>query len=334
MATLKIKIEGNRIVSSNGVYFKGISEDGLHAAGNGWEVTIRPTSGKRPGRIIAHCERQYSDGPAVCHREFRLEDGLLGLAGGNVYSRYAYFRKASFQKFLDEFGITAVKREDPNQTFTGFSAYSGWGTATQDVETDGELVQSYEDAPGSRERFESPGGNPNLYEGRETHTVTGATWAIVERKEDYRDNHNHSRILYTTVKDVTSLGPELRERKAREQRIERAREALGWSGKHFKTASEMRAAVEALAGKFPLTSVEKPGRAIRHAGVWNRYHYGDSDAEFTLTYPVEGIEGQEFDSLDQIVKKSDWVNVGYHACVVSGAIHLYAGHCLIGEVQL
>ena len=332
MATLRFEIKDGTVVDYSGRYFESISKDGLKAVGNGWEVTIRPAFENRPGRIIAHCERMYSDGKAVCHREFRLEDGVLGLAGGNVYSRYAYFRKASFQKFLDEFGITAVKREDPNQTFVGFSAYSGWGSASQTVETDGKMVESYEDTPGSREHFESPGANPNLYEGEDFCTVTDATWAIVENREDYRDNHNYSKILYTTVKDVTSLAPELRERKERERRIEHARKELGLSGEHFKTASEMRAMVEELAGAFPLTLAEKPNEAVSCSGVWNRYHYGD--IEFTVDYPIDDIDGQRFNNLDEIIKKSDRVRADYHAMVIGGAIRLYVGGCVIGEVQL
>lgn len=327
MATLQLIIEAGKVVDHNGVYFESISENGLQAFGNGWEVTIRPATKKRPGRIIAHCERMYSDGPAVCHREFRLEDGTLGLAGGNVYDRYAYFRKASFQQFLDEFGITAVKREDPNQDFTGFSAYSGAGNAYQNVESDGKIAWGYEDEPGSREYFERPGNNPNLYRGMETHAVTGATWAIVERKEDYRDNHNYSKILYTLTKDVTSLAPELRRRKERKEKIARVEQAMNGGSKRFDTALQMRTFVEGLAGSFPLTPAEQPGEVVREPGRWDRYSF--NGIEFTIPYPMGRLEGKTYGSLDEVGEC-----IRYRACLTSGAINLYANSTKIGTVQL
>lgn len=327
MATLKLKIEGGKFVGHNGCYFEEFSEDGLKAVGNGWEVTIRPATKNRSGRVIAHCERKYSDGPAVCHREFRLEDGLLGLAGGNVYNRYVYFRKASFQAFLDEFGITAVKREDPNQNFSGFSAYSGAGYANQSVETDGKLSWSYEDEPGSREYFEAPGNNPNLYRGKETHRVTGATWAIVERRENYRDNHNYARILYTQVKDVTSLGPELRQHKERAEKIARVKKLLDGK-KYFTTAHEMRNVIEELIGEFPVTPAEQAGVVTRepYSPFWNKLVY--NGVHFTIERPRE-IEGR-YGSLDAVGERID-----YHAQLgADDKLRLYANRDLIAEIAV
>ena len=131
-------------------------------------------------------------------------NGLLGLAGGYVDQRYAYFRDSSFQDFLDKFGLTAVKCENPNQKFSGFSARTGLGIAYQDVFTDGNVTWNYEDT-GSREAFEAPGANPNLYTGREFHSVSDGTWAIVETSCHYGDSHNFARILYTEVKNVIEL---------------------------------------------------------------------------------------------------------------------------------
>ena len=189
MATATLTIKNGQIVSYRDRYFGSLSENKKEYHGNGWIVKVLDGRKDRPGRIICHAEREYSDGPAVCHREFKLADGTLGLAGGNIYSRYAYFRSEDFQKFLSKFGITAVKREDPNQQFSGFSVCSGCGTSSQNVWSDGEI-----------EKHEVPGERPNTF-----HTVSNATWAIVENKRDYKDDHNYSVILYTTVKNVISL---------------------------------------------------------------------------------------------------------------------------------
>lgn len=329
MATLQFMIEAGKVVDYCGRYFESISEDGLKAVGNGWEVTIRPASKKRPGRIIAHCEREYSDGPAVCHREFKLQDGTLGLAGGNVYSRYAYFRTADFQKFLDEFGITAVKREDPNQAFTSFCAYSGRGSANQTVETDGKVEWHYEDEPGSCEYFEAPGANPNLYKGKETHEVSGATWAIVETKEDYGDNHNYAKILYTLVKDVSSIAPELRQRKERERKIERIDRILARNREKFETMAQLRAFVEELiGGSFPATAAETPGEAtLKISYRWDSFLY--NGISFQINDPCHDPKGKAFNGLDEI-----GAYIKYSVVRIGDSLRLSANDTRIAEIQL
>ena len=234
MATLKLEIENGFFVGTNGCYVSIVEP--THVIANGWDCVIDEN-----GTIRCDATRYYSDGEHsmryviqpngfakltlkvpydkvktlrkgfVVSKGSKLSDGLLGLAGGYIDERYAYFRDGNFQKFLNKFGITAVKHEDPNQKFSGFSNYSGWGTASQDVFSDGNIEWDYEDAPGSREYFEQPGCNPNLYSGTTYHTVTNATWAIVETRENYRDNHNYARILYTTVRNVMDLEDSLME---------------------------------------------------------------------------------------------------------------------------
>ena len=71
----------------------------------------------------------------------KLSDGLLGLAGGYIDERYAYFRDGSFQKFLEEHGISAVKHEDPNQTFSIRNARYGGGECYSHLITDGKVEQ-------------------------------------------------------------------------------------------------------------------------------------------------------------------------------------------------
>ncbi len=245
--TTKLTIKNGEIVSYYDHYFVSLSENGKEYRGNGWVVKIKDGRKDRPGRIICHAEREYSDGPAVCHREFRLADGTLGLAGGNIYSRYAYFRSEEFQKFLNKFGITAIKKEDPNQKFSGFSNFSGWGTASQKVWSDGNIEWDYEDAPGSREIFEAPGANPSLHSGTVYHTVSGATWAIVETAQDYRDNHNYAVILYTTVKNVMSLEKSLMAHpEIGPKAIQREKENRVWalSGTTIESLTDVKAVVE------------------------------------------------------------------------------------------
>ena len=185
MSTVRIKVENGNIYGLDGhPYGKSFME-------NDWTVTIKDGHNGRVGRIICHAEREYADGIAVCHREFKLADGVVGLAGGNIYDRYVYFRSRDFQDFLEKHGITAVKHENPNQEFSGFSSCSGRGEATITVESDGKVDYDFESSSDAT--------------GFAYYTVSGATWAIVTVSNYYGDNRNYARILYTDVKNVTAL---------------------------------------------------------------------------------------------------------------------------------
>lgn len=187
MATLKLRIRNGEFVSHNGVYMRDFSPTSV--SGNSWKVSIR---GKK---IICHAECEYSTGLAVQHRVFKLEDGVVGLSGGDVRCAYAYFRSEKFQNFLDELGIDAIKHQDPNGEFMGYAAYPD---AYIKVKTDGEATSSLE-----QDRI-----CDTAY--WETWTISGASWAIVHKHNYYRDHRNDSCILYTLIKDVTSLYDEIK----------------------------------------------------------------------------------------------------------------------------
>ena len=188
MATTRIMIENGTIVDYSDRYFCSLSEDGKEYVGNGWVVKIKDGHNGRPGRIICHAEREYSDGPAVCHREFRLADGVLGLAGGNIYSRYAYFRTPEFCDWLSDHELQCVKREDPNQTYYSRNPVSNHWSHDLRIETDGEVERSYEEGQGER------------------YQISGATYVVTRQR--YCDGvrwHLDSGVLYTLVKDVTTI---------------------------------------------------------------------------------------------------------------------------------
>jgi len=191
MSTIMIRIKDGKICSLNYSHPFKLTDNGKFFAMNDWTVTIKDGHSGRAGRIICHAERKYSDGPAICHREFKLADGVVGLAGGNICDRYAYFRSGEFQSFLDKHGITAVKHESPNQEFSGFVSQSGRGEATITVESDGKVDYDFESSTEAT--------------GFAYYTVSGASWAIVTVQNFYGDNRNYARILYSSIKNVTSL---------------------------------------------------------------------------------------------------------------------------------
>ena len=205
MATTKLTIRDGKIVSRDDRYFISLSEDGKRYEGNGWTVIIKDGHKDRPGRIICHAERRYSDGPAICHREFKLADGTIGLAGGNIKLRYAYFRTKKFQEFLNRFGITAVKSLSPNMELKLFIAYGACGASYVNIYTDGDVRHDFADVEYGDP---SKGENPSCYEGHVRCIISNATWAIVARDVDWRNDRSYSCILYT-MRDVMSLEKEL-----------------------------------------------------------------------------------------------------------------------------
>lgn len=246
MATLKIKLENGFFVGTTGCYVSTV--EATHVVANGWDCSVR-----KNGVVECFSARSYSDGEHsmryviqptgfakltlkvphepvktlrkgfVVPKGTRLSDGLIGLAGGNIDNRYAYFRDGSFQKFLEDHGISAVKHEDPNQIFSIRNARYGGGECSSYLLTDGNISEERYDS-GRTERWEeSSAGTTSAYEGNEYLKVTGASWAIHKQSQHEGDSHNCFRILYTLEKDLTKLVgiPNIREK---EEKISQLKE--------------------------------------------------------------------------------------------------------------
>lgn len=206
MATEMIKIENGFFVTEDG------SIEPTHAEVNGWTCQICPD-----GTVECNCSRDYWDGTHsiryviqqngfakltlkvpgspvktlrkgfVVPKGVKLLDGTIGLSGGNVDERYAYFREGSFQKFLDDHSITAVKREDPNRVYSVRNIRSGAGTCDSVLLTDGKKV------------FLGQENGNVLYQ------VTDATWALHKQIQHERDKHNCFGFLCTLEKDLSKI---------------------------------------------------------------------------------------------------------------------------------
>jgi hypothetical protein len=196
MATTQLRILGGKIFSYNDKYFKEMSEDGLFYSGNRWRVWIVPANDLEDGKIICRSEGNYQEGLVICQKEFPLKDGTVGLSGGNVRNRYAYFRTTHFQQFLDDFGVTAVRYIDPNQAYPKLRDYNNTYQCEQRIYTDGEVLEvpmrelEADEVP-------RPAGNRKLYSWDTCYIVKNATWVIVETENHYRDGENLSKVLYT-----------------------------------------------------------------------------------------------------------------------------------------
>ena len=215
MATTKIKIENGFFVDVNGRYVESVEP--THVVANGWDCIIR-----EDGSIECNAIREYSDGTHsirysiqkngfakltlkepgekiktlkkgfVVPKGVHLLDGTLGISGGYIDTRYAFFRDACFQTFLDEHDISAVQREDPNQVYRLRNALYAGGDCRSCILTDGTVSRR---------------SNPNDYSefgSEELVSITGATWVLHKQSQHEGNSCNCFRILYT-LKNPTSL---------------------------------------------------------------------------------------------------------------------------------
>jgi len=205
-----------------------------HIIINGWECRITPNK----GALCCTSSKEYRDGihemiylvyPNGWNKQMLISpsgtkiikkgylvpngtpvEGVIGLSAGMIDRRYVYFRSAEFQKLLESAGVTAVKHEDPNRVYTGHSVYSGEGKGIFKIITDGKIVRDdFKEDEQVREAFNTPPGNPHLYDGFTTYEVSGASWVVVKTHLDWRDHHNHANVLYTQRKDVQNVLKEI-----------------------------------------------------------------------------------------------------------------------------
>lgn len=205
MSTAKLTIKNGEIIAYADRYFNFLSQDRKFYRGNGWEVELTAD------KIICTSVRVYQDGPHKCQKEFDLVDGLVGLSGGHIDNRYAYFRHEEFQHRLDALGITAIKRENPNQAFTGESACTPQGTAFFKVYTDGQMKVVYQEEADDAQLADNL-NKSNFWQSTKTYQVSAANWAVVRKLVDKGETHTDACLLYSlTPKDSLRMLEVLRQ---------------------------------------------------------------------------------------------------------------------------
>ncbi len=228
MATMKLYLENGFFVKAEGRYIYEVGP--TRAIGNGWTCTIN-----EDGSIECLSEREYSDGwhsvrytitenglakltlrvpyqPVVTlkkgyvlPRGRKLSDGVIGLAGGYIDERYAYFRDSSFENFLKEHGISAVKHKDPNGLFYIRNARYGGGECESLLLTDGNKADAGYDT-GRTNNWQEEFPMTSAYEQDEYVNVSGASWTIHKQTQHERDCHNCFSILYTLEDPMKLVG--------------------------------------------------------------------------------------------------------------------------------
>jgi hypothetical protein len=101
-----------------------------------------------------------------------LKDGVVGLSGGDVRRRYAYFRDLEFVQFLHDYRITTVKRADPDGTYYGHSEYSARLQETSELLSDGIVETKWDERWNGAPEYQT-------YSGSNTWEVTNSTWVLL-----------------------------------------------------------------------------------------------------------------------------------------------------------
>lgn len=209
MATLKVQIRNSRFIDYSGVEVKLFTPSKIK--GNGWECCIDDK-----GNITCIAQQYYSgvrhtvkftiknswvklllkvgDEKNRAIKSYKLEsqptDGIIGLPGGYIDKRRAYFRDAKFQEFLNEHQLTAVNSESANAIYVLHEEfYRGESIYREEIEdTDGRTELIFNDVSKHEEDEEGTFIVTRQVE------VTDASWAI-------KKVVNHAkvqRILYTS----------------------------------------------------------------------------------------------------------------------------------------
>ena len=207
MATLKIQVKDSRFVSYSGTEVNLFTSTKVN--GNGWECNIDDN-----GNITCVAQQFYGDVrhtikfnikkswiklilkvgnqmPKVL-KSYKLEgmqiDGVIGLPGGFIDKRRAYFRDAKFQEFLDEHELTAVRFESANTIYVlKEEFYNGESIYREEIDdTDGRVELIFNDVEKKQE-------DGRILVVRRVE-VTSASWAIKKVVNGSRIQ----RILYTS----------------------------------------------------------------------------------------------------------------------------------------
>jgi len=207
VATLQLEIRDSKFVSHNGVNVQTFSDKCVEA--NGWKCQITES-----GKVICIAKYSYKDvkkrvkfcvqsGYAKLKlkvgdtqerpiRSYKLNhnsiDGVIRLSNNFMHPRCAYFREASFQRFLNEHGITSVRYESANGIFRILQENDGENIIfKEEIESDGTVELIYNDV---KQRKDG-----DLFIIERDVQVSNATWVVKTVKKLGEVKH---RILYTT----------------------------------------------------------------------------------------------------------------------------------------
>ena len=217
VATFQIEFKNKKFTSHNGVNVEIATEN--HVVANGWECAVEENGDfyciatkfyqgvRRQIRFRINNGEvklilKIGDAKPKVLRAYKLGkwpvDGIIGLPGGFIDKRKAYFREKEFQDFLDKYGITAVRCESANGTYMIEQEVLDGNTCFQEIiETDGKLETIYNDV-----KYKDDTKTDSFTVYRKVQ-VTDATWAI---KKVIKSGEITHKKLYTTENPKEILG--------------------------------------------------------------------------------------------------------------------------------
>lgn len=211
MAMMEIRIKDKKFIRHNDVNVEVFEPN--YVEGNCWKCEI-----DLDGNVTCLATKTYFDVKRQIefsikngHAELKLQigedeesviksfaikqwplDGVLRLSDGYIDKRKAYFREIEFQKFLNEYGITAVRYETANAVYKlKRKVEDGNIVFEETVETDGKREQI---------DFRAEPHKGDTYSMYRVIKVTNATWTI---KTSKRFGVIEQRVIYTTEKPQT-----------------------------------------------------------------------------------------------------------------------------------
>lgn len=221
MANLEITIKNGKFVETNHVNVEEFSD--TYVRGNGWECFIADD-----GKIKCQAVKKYSEEfeeriycvintkgaswlkyretgkpPELLKRRYvvpegvSIRNGMLGLSDGEIKKRHVYFRQEALQNFLDEYGISKIKKANPNKTYQGYLAYNDNENHYSNIVTDGdeEIIRN---TPDEKEKLtKSLTTISDLVVRCEKVEVQNATWVLKTIRKRVGEDVEFYRILYS-----------------------------------------------------------------------------------------------------------------------------------------
>jgi hypothetical protein len=171
-----------------------VYSDGEHSV----RYTIKPNgfgklTRKLPGKKIETLRKGF-----VVPKGEKPTDGTIGLSGGNIDSRYAFWRGSELTWFMEYFHLTAVKFQNPDGEYVVHNSRYGGGEAKYTINTDGEVETG--DIESTNWGYTS-----SCYKELVHKKISGASWVLVDNDIREGDYISWTRILYTQERSIGKL---------------------------------------------------------------------------------------------------------------------------------
>lgn len=205
MATLQITVTDGKFETTNGVHLERQSDTFI--TGNGWDAEIL-----KDGTIECDSGTRYNDGKhtiryaiypngiakmtlltpkggmrilskkRVYVNRGEKVNGIIGLKGGKVDQRRAFFRTKELQSFMEKYNISTVRACTPNGTFRLINRLGANGYTFSDIYTDGK-IEIRERSAGETFKMQEEYSEKGYYEQLEIVKVSEANWTIVQQEQ-------------------------------------------------------------------------------------------------------------------------------------------------------